>query len=86
MSSTYDTHVEGEVQYQKFPSEPSKGRILCIKGRDAHDGSWNSYALAWPGFLPKNATVLEGLTFVSYNHYNYDNIWHGLSSLVPFVA
>ncbi|GAB2267998.1 hypothetical protein Dimus_002975 [Dionaea muscipula] len=86
MSSLYDTHVEGEVQYQKFPSESSQGRILCIKGHDTHDGSWNYYALAWPGFLPRNATLLKGLTFVSYNHYNYDNIWHGLSSVVPFVA
>lgn len=29
---------------------------------------------------------MTGLTFVSYNHYNYDNIWHGLSAVVPFVA
>ncbi|KAK6136253.1 hypothetical protein DH2020_030016 [Rehmannia glutinosa] len=29
---------------------------------------------------------MKGLTFVSYNHYNYDNIWHGLSAVVPFVA
>ncbi|KAL9264974.1 hypothetical protein AKJ16_DCAP15043 [Drosera capensis] len=86
MSSLYDTHREGEVQYQEFPSESSQGRILCIKGHDTHDGSWNYYGLAWPGFLPDNATLLKGLTFVSYNHYNYDNIWHGLSSMVPFVA
>ncbi|KAL2476870.1 hypothetical protein Fot_45884 [Forsythia ovata] len=86
MSSMYDTHEEGEVQYQKFPSEASKGRILCLKGNDTHDGSWNSYALAWPETLPENATLMKGLTFVSYNHYNYDNIWHGLSAMVPFVA
>ncbi|KAI3712351.1 hypothetical protein L1987_70904 [Smallanthus sonchifolius] len=42
MSSLYDTHEEGEVQYQQFPSKSSDGRILCIKGRDNHDGSWNS--------------------------------------------
>lgn len=29
---------------------------------------------------------MPGLTFVSYNHYNYDNIWHGLSAILPFVA
>ncbi|KAI7727979.1 hypothetical protein M8C21_002824 [Ambrosia artemisiifolia] len=86
MSSLYDTHEEGEVQYQQFPSKSSDGRILCIKGRDTHDGSWNYYGLAYPGFLPKNATLVSGRTFVSYNHYDYGNIWHGLSALVPFVA
>lgn len=29
---------------------------------------------------------MRGLTFVSYNHYNYENLWHGLSAMVPFVA
>lgn len=86
MSSMYDIHEEGEVQYQKFPSNASKGRILCIKGNDKHDGSWNYYALAWREALPYNATFMKGLTFVSYNHYNYDNIWHGLSAIFPFVA
>ncbi|OWM63627.1 hypothetical protein CDL15_Pgr008170 [Punica granatum] len=86
MSSMYDTHEEEEVQYQQFPSDLSLGRVLCLKGRDNHDGSWNSYALAWPETLPYNATYMPGLTFVSYNHYNYDNIWHGLSAIFPFVA
>ncbi|KAK6945788.1 Glycosyltransferase 61, partial [Dillenia turbinata] len=86
MSSMYDTQIQGEVQFQKFPSNSSLGRVLCIKGRDTHDGVLNSYALAWPEYLPYNATFFEGLTYVSYNHYNYDNIWHGLSAMVPFVA
>ncbi|XP_021293385.1 uncharacterized protein LOC110423494 [Herrania umbratica] len=86
MSSMYDTHEEGEVQYQQFPSDSSNGRLLCLKGRDTHDGSWNYYALAWPEALPSNASLMKGLTFVAYNHYNYDNIWHGLSAMVPFVA
>ncbi|KAL3538691.1 hypothetical protein ACH5RR_002057 [Cinchona calisaya] len=86
MSSMYDEHEEGEVQYQQFPSESSKGRLLCLKGRDTHEGAWNSYALAWRETLPRNATLMRGLTFVSYNHFNYDNIWHGLSAMVPFVA
>ncbi|MED6187528.1 hypothetical protein PIB30_077306 [Stylosanthes scabra] len=86
MSSLYDTHQEGEVQYQKFPSESSQGRILCIKGNDTHDGSWNYYALAWPEALPYNTTFMKGLTFVSYNHYSYENLWHGLSAMLPFVA
>ncbi|CAK9174084.1 unnamed protein product [Ilex paraguariensis] len=86
MSSMNDSHEEGEVQYQHFPSKASKGRVLCLKGRDKHDGAWNYYALAWPETLPHNSTLKKGLTFVSYNHYNYDNIWHGLSAMVPFVA
>lgn len=87
MSSMYDaSDKEGEVQYQRFPSPSSSGRLLCLKGRDNHDGSWNSYALAWPNALPHNATLMTGLSFISYNHYNYDNIWHGLSTVVPFVA
>lgn len=86
MSSLYDTQEEGEVQFQHFPSASSNGRLLCLKGNDTHDGSWNSYALSYPDTLPHNATLMNGLTFVSYNHYNYDNIWHGLSAMVPFVA
>ncbi|KAL8060932.1 hypothetical protein ABFX02_02G055800 [Erythranthe guttata] len=86
MSSMQDTHEEGHVKYQEYPSKASKGKVLCVKGNDTHDGSWNSYALAWPHALPRNATLMKGITFVSYNHYNYDNIWHGLSAVVPFVA
>lgn len=86
MSSMSDTHKEGEVQYQQYPSPASDGKLLCLKGRDIHDGVRNSYAFAWPDGLPRNATLLKGLTFVSYNHYSYDNIWHGLSAMVPFVA
>ncbi|KAL5857378.1 hypothetical protein ACOSQ3_004836 [Xanthoceras sorbifolium] len=86
MSSMYDSHEEGEVQFQQFPSKSSMGRLLCLKGRDTHDGSWNYYALTWPETLPFNATLMKGLTFISYNHYNYENIWHGLSAMVPFVA
>ncbi|KAK4777216.1 hypothetical protein SAY86_005904 [Trapa natans] len=84
MSSMYDAHEDGE--YQQFPSGSSLGRVLCLKGRDNHDGSWNSYGLAWPDALPNNATYMPGLTFVSYNHYDYGNIWHGLSAVLPFVA
>ncbi|KAL0422411.1 UNVERIFIED_CONTAM: hypothetical protein Slati_3264000 [Sesamum latifolium] len=86
MSSIMDTHENGEPQYLEFPSAASKDRVLCLKGKDVHDGTLNSYALAWPDALPPNATLFTGLTFVSYNHYNYDNLWHGLSSVVPFVA
>ncbi|GFP87050.1 hypothetical protein PHJA_000848800 [Phtheirospermum japonicum] len=86
MSSLNDTHEEGQAQYQRFPSEPSGGRVLCLSGRDPHDGSWNLYGLAWPDTLPESATLLKDVAFVSYNHYDYDNIWHGLSATMPFVA
>ncbi|CAB4289681.1 unnamed protein product [Prunus armeniaca] len=87
MSSMFDTQdEEGGVQYQQFPSPSSHGRLLCLKGRDNHDGSWNSYALAFPEALPHNTTLMKGLTFVSYNHYIYDNIWHALSAVVPFIS
>ncbi|XP_057975959.1 uncharacterized protein LOC131163381 [Malania oleifera] len=86
MSSMLDTHADGEVQYQHFPSAASGGSLLCLRGRHTHDGTLNSYALAWPEALPHNAILMEGLTFVSYNHYDYHNIWHGLSAAVPFVA
>ncbi|OMO63572.1 hypothetical protein COLO4_32354 [Corchorus olitorius] len=86
MSSMNDTHEEGEVLYQQFPSQSSKGRLLCLKGRDTRDGSRNYYALAWPESLPPNSVLMKGLTFISNSHYIYDNIWHGLSAMVPFVA
>ncbi|KAL1544360.1 hypothetical protein AAHA92_21225 [Salvia divinorum] len=86
MSSLYDLQEQSEVQYQQHPTEATGGRILCLRGRDRHDGAWNSYALAWPDALPQNATLMEGITFVSYNHYDYHNIWHGLSAMMSFVA
>ncbi|KAI3715859.1 hypothetical protein L6452_22847 [Arctium lappa] len=86
MSTLYDTQEPGEVQYQKFPSQSSNSRILCIKGHDTHDGARNHYALAYPESLPVNSTLVTGRTFISYNHYDYGNIWHGLSAMVPFVA
>ncbi|KAF8012900.1 hypothetical protein BT93_I0919 [Corymbia citriodora subsp. variegata] len=86
MSSLNETSVGGGPQHLHFPSDSSKGRVLCLKGRDVHDGSWNYYAFAWPDALPRNASFMSGLTFVSYNHYDYDNIWHGLLPVFPFVA
>ncbi|XP_033134033.1 uncharacterized protein LOC103834470 [Brassica rapa] len=86
MSSLLDNQTKGEAQYQEFPSDSSNGRLLCLKGIDEHDGSWNYYALAWPEALPTNAMLQEGLTFVSYNQYDYGNLWHGLTAAFPFVS
>ncbi|GMP45807.1 hypothetical protein CsSME_00014192 [Camellia sinensis var. sinensis] len=46
MSSLNDSHDEDGSEYLYFPSLATKGRILCIKGRNARDGTKNSYALA----------------------------------------
>ncbi|KAK9098050.1 hypothetical protein Syun_025095 [Stephania yunnanensis] len=86
MSSLNDTFEEGETQHIYFPSETSKGRLLCINGRNQHDGSMNSYGLAWPGSLPSTATLLPGLTFVSDTYYDHENLWHGLCAVTPFVG
>ncbi|GAA0139810.1 glycosyltransferase [Lithospermum erythrorhizon] len=56
ISTMFDKQEE-EVQFQRFPSESSKGRLLCLKGNDQHDSSWNYYALAWPEALPRNSTL-----------------------------
>ncbi|KAK2992088.1 hypothetical protein RJ640_023471 [Escallonia rubra] len=85
MSSLNDTQEANEAEYLYFPSKESKGRLLCIKGRDFHDGTKNSYALAWPESLPDSATLMEGVTFVCDTYYNYQNLWHGLCAMAPFV-
>ncbi|XP_059629792.1 uncharacterized protein LOC132272713 [Cornus florida] len=86
MSSLDDTYEENEAGYLYFPSEASKGRLLCIKGRDTKDGAKNSYALAWPESLPDSATLKNGLTFISDSYYDHSNLWHGLSAVAPFVG
>ncbi|KAK9269924.1 hypothetical protein L1049_025497 [Liquidambar formosana] len=86
MSSMNDTHEENEAEYLYFPSQASKGRLLCIKGRDEENGAKNSYALAWPGSLPDLAILIKGLTFVSDTYYDYGNLWHGICAMAPFVG
>ncbi|KAJ9146490.1 hypothetical protein P3X46_028749 [Hevea brasiliensis] len=86
MSSLNDTRGANEAEYLYFPSEMSKGRLLCIKGNDMKEGTRNSYALAWPEALPDTAKLMEGLTFVSDTYYDYVNLWHGLCAMAPFVS
>ncbi|KAE9457377.1 hypothetical protein C3L33_10721, partial [Rhododendron williamsianum] len=86
MSSLTDTFEEDEPGYLYFPSNSSKGRVLCIKGQHTTDGTKNFYALAWPEALPPSATLLEGLTFVSDTYYSYENLWHGLCAIAPFFG
>ncbi|GJN33745.1 hypothetical protein PR202_gb22368 [Eleusine coracana subsp. coracana] len=64
----------------------SAGRLLCLAAPSRRDGTKNSYALAWRDALPHGATLLPGLAFVSETAYDHVNIWHGLSSLVPFAS
>ncbi|XP_072982640.1 uncharacterized protein [Typha latifolia] len=86
MSSMNDTFEDGDAEYLHFPSQASKGRLLCLSASDVSDGTKNSYALAWPEALPYNSILLSGLTFVSDTYYDYNNIWHGLSAIIPFVS
>ncbi|XP_072981800.1 uncharacterized protein [Typha latifolia] len=86
MSSLNDTYETGETEYLHFPSVASKGRLLCLAGRSISNGTMNSYALALPHGLPRYAKLLSGLTFVSDTYYDYENLWHGLSAVVPFAA
>ncbi|XP_068636984.1 uncharacterized protein [Aristolochia californica] len=86
MSSLNDTFEGEESEYLHFPSEEHQDRLLCIRGHDTHDGGKNMYALAWPDGLPHGAALLDGLTYVSDTYYDYGNIWHGLSAMLPFVG
>ncbi|KAJ6811956.1 uncharacterized protein M6B38_151550 [Iris pallida] len=81
-----DWGTPGQPAHILLPSPASKDRLLCLSARNRSDGSSNLYALAFPGALPRNATLLGGLTFVSDTYYDHDNLWHGQSSLIPFVA
>lgn len=86
-----DTYEENEAEHLYFPSDASKGRLLCMNGRNK-----NSYAFAWPESLPESftwpkslpesATLLKSLTFVSDTYYDYKNSWHGLTAMAPFVG
>lgn len=86
MSSFNDSFDGGDSQYLHFPSMTSNGRLLCLSAHDVSNGTRNSYALAWPEALPDDAALLPGLTFVSDTFYDYDNLWHGLCTLLPFAS
>jgi hypothetical protein len=85
MSSINDTFEPNESEYLYFPSNSSKGRLLCLSAHDRHDGTKNYYAFAWREALPHNATLLPGLTYVSDTYYDHNNLWHGLNAIVPFI-
>ncbi|KAM1225367.1 hypothetical protein ACFX13_044843 [Malus domestica] len=86
MSSLNDTYEENESEYLYFPSKASDEKLLCIKGNDISDGTRNSYALAYPKGLPNSTTFLKGLAFMSDTFYDYGNLWHDLTAMMPFVG
>ncbi|CAO2163250.1 unnamed protein product [Urochloa humidicola] len=74
---------DGEAKNILLPSASSSGRLLCVH---APPRSEASYAFAWRDALPRGAALRPGLTFVSEMSYDYRNLWHGLSALVPFAS
>ncbi|CAM0908865.1 unnamed protein product [Alopecurus aequalis] len=87
ISTLNDTsEPEGEARNLLFPSAASSGRLLCMAVPSNHDGTKNSYALAWRDALPLDAELRPGLTFLSETFYDHTNLWHGLTALVPIVS
>jgi hypothetical protein len=87
ISTLNDTsEPEGEARNLQFPSVASSGRLLCMAVPSGHDGTKNSYALAWRDALPLDAELRPGLTFLSETFYDHSNLWHGLTALVPLVS
>ncbi|CAL5001912.1 unnamed protein product [Urochloa decumbens] len=84
VSALNDTsEPDGEARNIVLPSAASSGRLLCVR---APPGTDAAYALAWRDALPRGAALRPGLTFVSEMSYDYRNLWHGLSALVPFAS
>ncbi|ONK74167.1 uncharacterized protein A4U43_C03F3450 [Asparagus officinalis] len=86
MSSLNDTQEPNSPLHLLFPSPPSNSTLLCLNAHDRRNGSKNFYALANPNSLPHNSTLLPGLTVVSDTYYDYNNLWHSISTVVPFIA
>ncbi|CAO2188345.1 unnamed protein product [Urochloa humidicola] len=74
---------DGEARHLILPSPFSSGRLLCIAAPPGVDAT---YALAWRDALPRGAALRPGLAFVSESPYDYNNLWHGLTALAPFVS
>ncbi|CAL5001913.1 unnamed protein product [Urochloa decumbens] len=74
---------DGEARHLVLPSPASSGRLLCVAAPPGVDAT---YALAWRDALPLGAALRRGLAFVSESPYDYNNLWHGLTALAPFVS
>ncbi|GLJ46615.1 hypothetical protein SUGI_0982210 [Cryptomeria japonica] len=82
MSTVLDKSENGNPELSYFPSEGSNGKILCLKGGNRGNGTLNSYAFAWPNYLPPNSSLVAGLSLISDTFYDYENPWHSMSSLI----
>ncbi|GLJ46613.1 hypothetical protein SUGI_0982170 [Cryptomeria japonica] len=82
MSTVRERSENGNPELSYFPSEGSNGKILCLKGGNRSNGTLNSYAFAWPNYLPPNSSLVAGLSLISDSFYDYINPWHGMSTLV----
>jgi len=86
MSSVVAKPGSGLGEILDFPSDDPEGRLLCLQGIAADDGSKNSY-----GFLHKKdlvklgARFREGITLVVENYWDYDNPWHSMSAMLGFA-
>nr|CAB3483063.1 unnamed protein product [Digitaria exilis] len=83
LNDSSDPDGEEEAKHLVLPSPASSGRVLCVHAPPRSDAT---YALAWRDALPHGAALRRGLTFVSEMSYDYRNLWHGLSALVPFAS
>ncbi|GLJ46710.1 hypothetical protein SUGI_0984730 [Cryptomeria japonica] len=86
MSTVWEKLEDGKPEHSVYPSEGSNGKILCLKGRHKRNGTLNSYAFAWPNYLPPNSSLVRGLSFISDSHYDYENPWHSMISLIVSAA
>ncbi|GLJ46614.1 hypothetical protein SUGI_0982180 [Cryptomeria japonica] len=82
MSTVRERSENGNPELSYFPSEGSNGKILCLKGGNRGNGTLNSYAFAWPNYLPPNSSLVAGLSLISDSFYDYGNPWHSMSSLI----
>ncbi|KAH7679714.1 Glycosyltransferase 61 protein [Dioscorea alata] len=86
MSSMNDTKEDGGPEHVYFPSEASDGQLLCLSGRSISNGTKNFYGFISPVSLTGDIDLLNGLTFISDTYYDYDNLWHGISAMIPFIS
>nr|CAB3481055.1 unnamed protein product [Digitaria exilis] len=82
-TNTTTSPESGEARHLVIPSPASSGRVLCVHAPPGIDAT---YALAWRDALPRGAALRRGPAFVSESPYDYNNLWHGLTTLVPFAS
>nr|PNR44287.1 hypothetical protein PHYPA_016671 [Physcomitrium patens] len=86
MSGLRWTPKLGNGETFDLPKDDSKGRILCVRGRDMQDGTKNGYGLFKKRRLPRGAIFREHTTFIADNYWDYNNPWHSMSALANFIT